>query len=446
MPTMSTPSLIPFFLPTFILCLASFAPSPAMAAGPPPTKPSPLVFPIRKDAAVSQYYTTLQLGTPPAAMNVVLDLAGEYTWLDCSAYESSSYRPVHCNSSRCEAAGGLSCNGCYGLARPGCTNDTCGVYAASPFLDVILSSDLAEDVLVLHSPDGIKYKPASKYQKFAFSCLYNGAGWSKGLSKSTKGIVALARNPASLPAEFSAGLHLPHTFALCLPSFSSSGSSHGNLYVGGGPYMRPPTNQDLVKTLLRTQLLVNPVKRAPVYSEGEPSDEYFIDVTAIEVDSALITFKSSILAINKDGVGGTKIGTLTPYTVLHSAIFRPLVNEFTKKAMDRKIKKAAPVAPFGACFDANTVKTGPAGPNVPAIVLVLRGDTRWRMEGANSMVRTSQGVMCLGFVDGGSKPRTSIVIGGHQMEDILVEFDVGSSTFGFSNSLLLQNSSCSSRT
>lgn len=166
---------------------------------------------------------------------------------------------------------------------------------------------------------------------------------------------------------------------------------------------------------------------------------------SIKVDLAPISFKSSILAIDKNGIGGTKIGTLTPYTVLHSAIFRPLVNEFTKKAMDRKIKKASPVAPFGVCFDAKMVRSGKAGPDVPAIVLVLQGNVQWRMEGANSMVRVSKDVMCLGFVDGGSKPRTAVVIGAHQMEDNLVEFDVGSSTFGFSNSLLLQNSSCSSR-
>lgn len=271
-----------------------------------------------------------------------------------------------------------------------------------------------------------------------------GSDWTEGLSKTTRGIAALARNSASLTTELSTQLKLPRKFALCLPSSSSARSGrHGDLYVGGGPYLRPPVKKDLGKSLLRTQLLVNPVSTAPAYSEGDPSVEYFIDVTTIKVDFAPITFKSSILAIDKAGVGGTKLATLTPYTVLHSAILKPLVKEFTKKAMDRKIKKAAPVAPFGACFDARTVKSGVAGPDVPAIVLVLRGDAQWRMEGANSMVRVSKDVVCLGFVDGGSKPRTAIVIGAHQMEDNLVEFDVASSTFGFSNSLLLHNSSCS---
>ncbi|KAF8016935.1 hypothetical protein BT93_H2203 [Corymbia citriodora subsp. variegata] len=435
---MSSPPSLPFFLFGFILA-SSLATATIAAAS---AKPTPLIFPVKKDASTNQYYTSLQLGTPPTAMSAVLDLAGQYTWLDCDAnggYRSSSYRPVPCSSTKC--GHGSACTGCSGPARPGCTNDTCGVYASNPFKDSVLASGLGEDVLALRSTDGIKYTSKLELQKFPFSCV--DTDWTEGLANSTKGIVALARNSASLATELSAQLKLSRTFALCLPSSSSARSGHGDLYIGGGPYLRPPIKKDLAKSLLRSPLLINPVSTAPVYTEGDPSDEYFIDVTAIKIDFAPISFKSSILVIDKNGVGGTKLATLTPYTVLHSAIFKPLVREFTKKAMDRKIKKAAPVVPFGACFDAKTVKSGVAGPDVPAIELVLRSDAEWRIEGANSMVRVSKDVMCLGFVDGGSKPRTAVVIGAHQMEDNLVEFDVASSTFGFSNSLLLQNSSCS---
>ena len=52
-------------------------------------------------------------------------------------------------------------------------------------------------------------------------------------------------------------------------------------------------------------------------------------------------------------------------------------------------------------------------------------------------------MLCLGVVDGGSKPRTSIVIGGHQLEDNMLEFDLASSKLGFSSSLLLHNTNCS---
>jgi len=61
------------------------------------------------------------------------------------------------------------------------------------------------------------------------------------------------------------------------------------------------------------------------------------------------------------------------------------------------------------------------------------------------MVRIEKGgvdVWCLGFVDGGKRSRTAVVIGGHQMEDNVVQFDVDSNRFGFSSSLLLQGAKC----
>ncbi|KAF8016937.1 hypothetical protein BT93_H2205 [Corymbia citriodora subsp. variegata] len=341
---MPSPPFIPLFLFGFILASAI---SSATATA----EPAPLIFPVKKDDSINQYYTTLRLGTPPTAMDAVLDLGG-------CGYKSSSFRPVPCHSSRCRVMGG-NCIDCSGPVGPTCANDTCSFILAKPFSDIMVGKGLGEDVLVLPSSNGIEHA---------------------------------SRTPP--PAD--------------------------------------PAMQDLAKSLLRTQLLVNPGDPVPISNDG---DGYSINVTAIKVDFSPINVKN--------GIGGVIFRSLYPYTVLQSAIFKPLVKEFTKKAKDRKIKQAAPVTPFGACFDAKTVKSGVAGPDVPAIVLVLQGDAQWRIEGANSMVMASKDVMCLGFVDSGSNYGYAIMIGGHQMEDNLMEFDVRSSTFGFSNSLLLQNSSCS---
>ncbi|KAI9072349.1 hypothetical protein K1719_045681 [Acacia pycnantha] len=51
--------------------------------------------------------------------------------------------------------------------------------------------------------------------------------------------------------------------------------------------------------------------------------------------------------------------------------------------------------------------------------------------------------MCLGFVDGGLYPEYPIVIRGYQLEDVIIQFDLDTSTVGFSSSLLLKHSSCS---
>lgn len=75
--------------------------------------------------------------------------------------------------------------------------------------------------------------------------------------------------------------------------------------------------------------------------------------------------------------------------------------------------RVAAVVPFGLCFNSTNMGSMWVGPAVPAIDLVLHSETvLWRIFRGNSMVQVSEEVLCLGFVDGGLNPRTSIVIGG----------------------------------
>ncbi|KAF3326538.1 basic 7S globulin-like protein [Carex littledalei] len=78
-----------------------------------------------------------------------------------------------------------------------------------------------------------------------------------------------------------------------------------------------------------------------------------------------------------------------------------------------KVKRVAPVAPFGLCFDAKSIGSTRVGPGVPAIDLVLQSESvYWRIFGANSMVAVSDNVLCLGFVDAGTNLITSIARNG----------------------------------
>ncbi|XVF28806.1 hypothetical protein REPUB_Repub15cG0063500 [Reevesia pubescens] len=243
------------------------------------------------------------------------------------------------------------------------------------------------------------------------------------------------RSQIALPTQLSLKFKISSKFALCIPS-STPDSGLGDIFVGGGPYLSEP--------LTFTPLLINPVSTAPVFSEGEVSEEYFINVKSIKVEEKPVSLKTSLLSIDKNGFGGTKISTINPYTVLHTSIYKPLVQEFANKAAAMKITRVSSVAPFGLCFSSKTIGNSGTGPAVPAIDLVLESNrVPWRIYGHNSMVKVNEKVMCLGIVDGGSKPRTSIVIGGHQLDDNLVEFDLVSSKLGFSSSLLLKNTSCS---
>ncbi|GMH29268.1 hypothetical protein Nepgr_031111 [Nepenthes gracilis] len=243
---------------------------------------------------------------------------------------------------------------------------------------------------------------------------------------------------------------VPHKFAVCISS--SSSVSAGGIIFGGGAYSFPPSKLDLSKNLVFTPIVTNPNSTAPIYTVGEPSIEYFIKVRSIKVDGTPVRFNSSLLSFDNDGNGGTKISTLTAYTTLHSEIYSAIVGVFVGKAEAMKIRRVAAVAPFGACFSRRSIAyNGRTGTGVPIIDLVMENrspllhnkNARWRIYGANSMVEVSTNVSCLAFVDGGSDVRTAVVVGGLQMEDNLVEFDLVSSELGISSSLLRFGTSCS---
>ena len=101
---------------------------------------------------------------------------------------------------------------------------------------------------------------------------------------------------------------------------------------------------------------------------------------------------------------------------------------------------------FDLCYEAKDVTTTPMGPSVPTIDLVMhRPDAVWRITASNSMVRTTRDdadLWCLGIMNGGLSMKTLIVIGGYQMEDNLLQFDLETTRLGFSSSLLLQRTTC----
>ncbi|KAG2273513.1 hypothetical protein Bca52824_056068 [Brassica carinata] len=70
-------------------------------------------------------------------------------------------------------------------------------------------------------------------------------------------------------------------------------------------------------------------------------------------------------------------------------------------------------------------------------------EVKWRFQGANMMERVSETVICLAFVDGGKKPNESMVIGTHQLQDYLVEFDLSTTQMALCDPLILHNTNCS---
>ncbi|KAL0732270.1 hypothetical protein Bca4012_008479 [Brassica carinata] len=398
-------------------------------------RPKALLLPVTKDKTTLQYTTVINQRTPLVAASVVFDLGGRNLWVDCDkGYVSTTYQSPRCNSAVCTRTGSTACGTCASPPRPGCSNNTCSLIPDNTVTGTATSGEAAIDVMSIQSTDGRNPGRVAKIPNLIFGC---GATFLlKGLAKGSVGMAGMGRHNIGLPSQFASAFSLNRKFAVCLTS------GRGVVFFGNVPYILLPGI--LIWRLKTTPLLVNPVSTASAYSEGEKSTEYFIGVTDIKVLEKSVSFNRTLLKIDAvTGYGGTKISTVDPYTVMETSIFNAVTSAFVGAAALRNITRVPSVKPFGACFSAQNVPVTRVGYHVPDIQLVLQNnDVVWRILGANSMVSVSRDVICLGFVDGGVNARTSVVIGGFQMEDNMIEFDLANNRLGFSGTLLGLQTNC----
>ncbi|TKY52608.1 Basic 7S globulin [Spatholobus suberectus] len=409
-----------------------------------------LVAPVSKDGSTNLFTLSVFLKTPLRPTKLYLDLGFLFPWTLCDAnYNSSSFRRIPCDATFCANVGfgGLSCDNCTDLDPPDpkCipTNFVCGSFPENPVTRASISDAALVDRLALPSSRG----PLLLLPNYTFSC--SRSTLLKGLPKTVAGLAALGRSKLSLQAQISAAFSSPLCFALCFPA---SSKTSGLAFFGStGPY-NTISEVDLSKSLVYTPLLVNPVGVGDTeinYAGDPPSNQYFIGLTSIQINGRPVPINESLLIINKDnGFGGTKISTATPYTLLESSIHRAFTELFVTEAASSAFNLIAtmPAMPFNVCYPAGDLTVTRVGPLVPTVDLVLQ-NVVWRIVGANSMVRVTnrkRGVdlWCLGFVDGGVNKKTPIVIGGKQLEDNLLQFDLQNNRLGFTTSLLSSSLSC----
>ncbi|EEF45327.1 probable aspartic proteinase GIP2 [Ricinus communis] len=416
-----------------ILCSLLFFISPCISQT--SFRPKALLLPVTKDPSTLLYFTQFNQRTPLVPVHTILDLGGLYLWVDCDrGYVSSTYRPARCNSAQCNLANANGCiTACFDAPRPGCNNNTCALLVDNTVTNIGTDGELGQDVVSLQSTDGSNPGRVVSVSNFLFVCAPSFI--LNGLPSGTEGMAGLGRTKVSLPSQFAAAFSFNRKFAICLSS------SKGVVFFGKEPYIIQP-NIDVSKILTYTPLIINPVSTAAAFVQGDPSSDYFIGVKSININGKPVPLNTTLLSINSQtGFGGTMISTVVPYTVMETTIYNAFVNAFVKELVD--VPRVASVAPFGACFDASKIVGTRLGAAVPSIDLVLQSsNVFWRIVGANSMVQVNEDVLCLGFVDGGENPRTSIVIGGHQLEDNLLQFDLATSRLGFSSSLFSRQTTC----
>ncbi|KFK26148.1 hypothetical protein AALP_AA8G210000 [Arabis alpina] len=370
------------------------------------------LHPIRKDEATNSYYMPLSTGTYSNgnSLNLVIDLNGAAPLLRpcATAAKSTTYHSIKCGSTRCSYA-----NPSFSCPKNTNKKPTCRKYVSTSFSDKPVNVNLLRDTFaMLYTPNGVYHMDSEKISNLTLTCTDDGTAL-KYIPSAFNGAIGLANTPFSIPSQLASMYKFPLKISLCLPSTENSKTYSGDLWIGDGPFYYLPYLKDVAKSFASTPLIGN-----------NKSGEYLIDVKSIKIGGKTIPLLP----------GATKICTLAPYTVLHTSIYKALVATFTREA---KMVKAPAVKPFGACFRSK------GGRGTPVIELVLSGGAKWKIYGSNSLVKVSKDVVCLGFVDGGVKPKNLILIGGYQLEDNLVEFDLKASKFSFSSSLLLHNTSCS---
>lgn len=383
-----------------------------------------LVLPVQKDGATSLHVTKIQKRTPLLPIPFLVDLNGRSLWVNCEQhYLSSTYHAPRCHSTQCSRANARYCHTCASPARPGCHNNTCALMSVNPVTQRRAISELAQDVLSIQLTHGSNPGPRVTVPQFIFACAPSSL-LQGGLSKEVRGVAGLGHSPIALSTQLASYFGFQPTFALCL----SSSVKNGVIFFGGGPYnLSPGIN------------VLQPVGRTPL--TVSPEGEYYIQVQSIRINGKPVPLNTSLLYTDKHGNGGTMISTTDPYTLLENSIYNAVIKFYANQFYG--VPQVKPISPFGLCFDSRNISNTRVGPGVPSIDFVLHNrNVSWRIFGANSMVYARPSVLCLGFVNAGLKTRASIVIGLHQLEDNLLQFDLGRSRLGFSSSLLFRRTTC----
>ncbi|KAH0784945.1 hypothetical protein KY290_004543 [Solanum tuberosum] len=240
--------------------------------------------------------------------------------------------------------------------------------------------------------------------------------------------ISIPNQLASLDSKFT------RKFGICL---SSSTRSSGVIFIGSSPYYVYNPMIDISKNLIYTPLVGNPM-------DWLTPMEYHVNVSSIRIAGKDVPLNKTLLSINDQGHGGTRISTTIPFTILHTSIYEVVKTAFINALPKNVTMVDPPMKRFGACFSSKNIRITNVGPDVPVIDFVFHKKSAfWRIYGANSVVQVSKDIMCLAFVGRDQTWEPSIVIGGYQLEENLLVFDLPHKKIGFSSSLKLQQTSCS---
>ncbi|KAJ1287020.1 hypothetical protein BS78_03G398200 [Paspalum vaginatum] len=394
-----------------LLLLLLLAASLLALARPASCAADPVLFPVAKDPATSLYTIPIRDGA-----NHLVDLAGPLLWSTCASDHLPA--PFSCNSTACRHANAYSAPTCRIAGHP-CSRSRrqCKAFPYNPLTGRCAAASLVHTRLVANTTDG--RNPLSQVSVRAVGACAPRALLAP-LPKDVAGVAGLADAGLALPAQVAVSHRVANRFLLCLPR-----RGEGVAVFGEGPFflrlfLDPETSSgDLTSTLVFTPLRAR---------KGNPL--YYLPVQGVAVNQAQVPLPADALA-----TGGVVLCTRVPYTALRPDVYRPLVDAFDR-ALARDDAKVPAVAPFDLCYRSSMLGNTRLGYAVPDVTLMLEGGRNWTFVGSSSMVDVNGQTACLAFVEmRGVKPGdpsfAAVVVGGFQMEDHLLQFDLEKQQLGF---------------
>ncbi|KAF3340919.1 basic 7S globulin 2-like protein [Carex littledalei] len=389
-----------------------------------------LVAPITKDSCTSLYTIALN-----STKQYLIDLTSPFVLGPCPP----DYTLVHCTAPICYDANHRSdCPIINAYRPPGFCR--CMASMRHPITGACFSGNETVIRIYIASTDG--RNPTSLVSAdYVNICAPDNA--LTGLPRGAVGIAGFGRTSlVSLPARLAWDVSIRsnenlvvnpsfyNRFVLCLPSTTNT---PGVAFFGANPYyLLPSYLPDISNSLTYTTLL-----QSPNYSDVA----YYLNVKGLAVNGMSVSLPTYELTFDSSGRGGVKLSTTIPYTTMKTSIYKPFIEAY--KTATNWIPHKPSVKPFELCFDTRDLGSTRVGYGVPPIDIMLNDGKNWTIFGANSLKDVKANTACLAFVDGGENEIPAITLGGFQMEDSFLLFDVPNSTLGFIPTLRGLQTTCS---
>lgn len=183
---------------------------------------------------------------------------------------------------------------------------------------------------------------------------------------------------------------------------------------------------------------LGPLKYTPLVEMSTPlpyldRGAYTIQLEGIRVSQKALQLPESVFVPEHTAAGQTMVDSGTQFTFLLGPVYAALKKEFMLQTKGIVTLVEEPKYVFEGAMDLCYRVRGRTLPMLPAVTLVFRG-AEMRVEGERLLHGTGkEDVYCLTFGNSDLLGAEAFVIGHHHQQNVWMEFDLGKSRLGFTD-------------